>query len=284
MSEDDSADFVAKPLDSKYLSGLLDNISATQDHLTGNDSTPLSPSFLRPNAVWTPQEKNSLFHALSVYSRFRPDLISHEVKTKSVSDVCNYLSALQLAASQQESTVSYSQRRRDLPIAMEVSSEWVTMEEEMALGIVAREQDWQRELITEQRRAELKSLKRAFKTGPHEMEPSRRKAELKREIANADLRGRQKDFCGSLGSLELTAIGCILREATNSSGSSQIKQSFPPPHNFSPQLSPVQEAVEVTQALPSSTTKGGSNILNAGTAIQLTSDISTPQSLGPKIP
>jgi len=256
MSEDNSTDLAAKPLNPKYLSGLLDNISATQDHLSGNDGTPLSPSFLPPNAVWTPQEKNTLFHALSVYSRFRPDLISHEIKTKSVLDVCNYLSVLQLAASRQESTVPYSQWRENLPIAIEVSPEWIAMEEESASSVVAREQDWHRELVAEQSRAELKLLKSASETGPHDTEPNRRKAKLKREIANADLRDRQKDFCGSLGSLELTAIGSILREAANSSGSSQIKQPLPP-HNSSLQRSSGQEAgPEVTKIPPFSVTKG----------------------------
>jgi hypothetical protein len=283
MLEDDSANLTAKPLDSNYLSGFLDNIDVTQDHPTGNNDTPLSQSSLPPNTVWTPQEKDTLFHALSVYSRFRPDLISHEIKTKSVPDVCNYLSALQLAASQQESTVSYSQLRQKLPIATEVSPEWVVMEEEMAFDVVTREQDLQRELIVEKRRAELKLLKRPSKTGPHDMEPSWRKAELQREIANAHLRDRQKDFCGSLGSLELTAIGSILREAINSSDSSQIKQSSSP----SLRRSPEQEAgLRVTQILPSSTTKGESNVLNADTVVQVTSDISIrfPQSLRCRVP
>lgn len=257
MSEDNSTDLAAKPLNPKYLSGLLDNISATQNHLSGNDGTPLSPSFFPPNAVWTPQEKNALFHALSVYSRFRPDLISHEIKTKSVLDVCNYISVLQLAASRQESAVPYSQRRESLPIAVEVSSEWIAMEEETASGVVAREQDWNRELVAEQSRTELKLLKKAPETGRHDMEPNQRKAKLKREIANADLRDRQKDFCGSLGSLELAAIGTVLREAENSSGSSQIKQSLSS-HNSSLQRSSGQEAgPEVTQIPPISVTKGG---------------------------
>jgi hypothetical protein len=92
MLEDDSADLAAKPLDSNYLrvswttSVLLKIISS------GNDGTPLSPSFLPSNGVRNPQEKDALFHALYIYSRFRPDLISHEIKTKSVPDVCNYLS------------------------------------------------------------------------------------------------------------------------------------------------------------------------------------------------
>jgi len=255
MPEKDSVDLTAQPLNPKYFSHLLDNISDTQDHLAGNDNTTLSPSLLSPGALWTPQEKNAFFHALSVYSRFRPDLISHEIKTKSVSEVCNYLSVLQLAASQQECIVSHSQWRQNLPIAMEVSSEWVAMEEETALAVIAREQDWQREIVTEQRRVKLKVLKKTLKTELHDMELSLRKAKLQQEIADANLRDRREDFCGSVGSLELTAIGSILREAIHPSG--QVGQ-------------------EATQMLPLSVREGGPNISDADVAAKLINTVSTP--------
>jgi len=259
MPGDDSADSATKPLDPKYFNGLLDNINNTQDHLAGNDGTPLSPFFLPPNTIWTPKEKDALFHALSIYSRFRPDLISHEIKTKSVPDVCNYLSVLQLAASRQETAVPHSQRRQNLPIAMEVSPEWVAMEEEAACEVITREQDWQRELVAERRRAELKSLRKHYKTAPHDVGPSQRRVQLKQEIANANLRDKREDFCGSLGSLELAAIGATLREATGSPGSSQIKQPsalYTPVPQDSPEPASVPEA---PQTLPLSTTKGTSN-------------------------
>jgi hypothetical protein len=224
MSVNESADSVAKPLDSEYLSGLLDHISAAQNHLDGNDGTPLSISFLQPNAVWTAREKDSFFHALSIYSRFRPDLISHEIKTKSVQDVCNYLSILQAAASQRETTVPYLQWRQNLPIAMEVSPGWVAVEEEKAADFTTREQDWQRELAAERRRAEFKLLKKASRAESHDMGRSKRKAALRQLTADADLRARREDICGSLGFPELTAIGTILHEATDFSDSSRIKQ------------------------------------------------------------
>ena len=276
MQGDDSADLATKPLDSKYLNGLLDNLNNTQDHLAGNDGTPLSPTFLPPNAVWTPREKDTFFHALSVYSRFRPDLISHEIKTKSVTDVCSYLSVLQLAASQQETTVSYSQWRQNLPIAVEVSPEWVAMEEEAACDVIAREQDWQRELVTEQRRAELRSLRKHYKTEPHDLGPSQRKAQLKQEIASTNLRDRQQDFCGSLGSLELTAIGAILREAIGSSGSSRINQPPPSLHPSVPQDSPEPATAPEVQTAPSSATKGTHNTSDADAGVYLIRNILTP--------
>ena len=277
MLENDLADVAAKHLDSKYLSDLLDSISATQDHLTGNDNTPLTSSFLPTNAVWTPQEKNTFFHALSVHSRFRPDLISHEIKTKSVPEVCKYLSVLKLAASQQENAISYSQWRQNLPVAMEVSTEWITMEEETALDIATREQDWQQELTAERRRAELKSLKKASKAKSHGMEQSRLKAELKQEIAGATLRGRQEDFCGSLGSSELTAIDSVLRGAVSSSSSIQIKPPSSVSHDPVPLPSPVRDAeLESAQIPPYSSVKGKSDLSGSAAVLKLISNISTP--------
>lgn len=256
MSVNESAVSAANPLDSKYLSGLLDNASAFQDHLAGNDGTPLPPSFFSPNAFWTAQEKDAFFHALSVHSRFRPDLISHEIKTKSVQDVCNYLYFLQLATSRQQPTVPYLQWRQNLSIAMEVSSEWVAMEEERAAGVIAQERDWQRELITVQRRDEIKLLKKVSRAKAHGMGPIQRKAELKHQIDDANLRARREDFHGSLGSSELTAIGTILRGAAESSGWSQIEQSsslHAPSLQHSTGHVPRPEA---TQTLPFSATNG----------------------------
>lgn len=277
MLEDNSADDAAKPLDSKYLDDLLDSISATQNHLTGNDNTPLTSSFLPTNAVWTPQEKNTFFHALSVHSRFRPDLISHEIKTKSVPEVCNYLFGLQRAASQQENAISYSQWRQNLPVAMEVSTEWIVMEEETALDIATREQDWQQELTAERRRVELKSLKKASKAKSHGVEQSRLKAELKQEIAGANLRGRQEDFCGSLGSSELTAIDFVLRDAVPSSSSIQIKPSSSVFRDPVLPPSPVRDAgLESAQIPPYSSAKGESDLSGSAAVLKLISNTSTP--------
>lgn len=274
MLEDDSADVAAKPLDSQYLSGLLDNISATQDHLAGNDGTPLMSSFLHPNAVWTPQEKDTLFHALSVHSRFRPDLISHEIKTKSVPEVCNYLTTLRLAASQEENVVPYSQWRQNLPIATEVSSEWIAMEEEAALDITTREQDWQQELTAERRRAELKSLKKASKAKSQGIGQSRTKAELEQELSGANLRGRREDFCGSLGSSELTAIASVLRDAVSSPNSIQIKQSSSIFYHPSPSPPAGRDTeLEPAQTLPFSSEQGGSNVSDGGAILKLISQL-----------
>lgn len=259
MSFDESTEFSAEPLDSIYLSDLLGSISAAQDHLSGGDGTPLSSSFLSPTTVWTAQEKTTFFHAISVHSRFRPDLISNEIKTKSVLDVCNYLSVLQLATSQQETDVPYLQWRQNLPIAMEVSPEWIAMEEEKAVGVTRKEQDWQREFAVEQRHAEIKLLRKVSRAESHNMASGQHKAALKKKIADADLRGQQEDFCGSLGPSELTAIGTILRGVTDSPGSSQIKPAVL--HTPKLQHSPEHVAnLETVRTLPFPTTNGADGI------------------------
>ena len=150
---------------------------------------------------------------------------------------------------------------------MEVSPEWIAMEEEAACEVITREQDWQRELLAERRRAELKSLRKHYKTEPHGVGPSQRRIQLKQEIVNAKLRDRRQDFCGSLGSLELSVIGAILREATGSSGSSHIKQPSPL-YTPAPQ-DPLESAAvpETPETLPSSATKRTSNTSYANSVV-----------------
>lgn len=274
MPLDEPADSATKPPDSEYLGCLLDHSNATQHYLNGSDGTPLFPSFLPPSAVWSAREKDAFFHALSIHSRLRPDLISREIKTKSVQDVCSYLSVLHTAASRQETTLPYLQRRQNLPIAIEASSEWIAMEEEKAADLIMREQDWQCELTAERRRAEIKLLKKASRAEPHDMGPSQRKAALKQQIADADLRARREDFCGSLGFPELAAIGTILCEATDLSGSSQIKPVLRAPtlqHSTGHVARP-----EATQTLPFSATNGAHGTFHVGIIVQLTHGISTP--------
>lgn len=283
MSADESVEFSAGSLDSIYLSDLLDSISAARDHLSGDDGTPLSPSSLSPTTAWTAQEKTTFFRALSVHSRLRPDLISNEIKTKSVQDVCNYLSVLQLATSQQETGVPYPQRRQNLPIAMEVSPEWIAIEEEKAAGVTRQEQDWQREFATEQRHAEIKLLKKVSRAQSHDVSSGQHKAALKKKIADADLRAQQEDFCGSLGPSELTAIGTILRGVTDSPGSSQIKPAVL--HTPTLQHSARHVAsLETVRTLPFPTTKGTDGISDNTRAQGGSSEDGEPSSLGVMTP
>src|SRR5260221_8041920 len=108
---------------------LTAHISATQHHLTGAPEPPeppYAPSFHPPTGYWTAAEKALFFRALSVHSRFRPDLIAASIGTRSTVDVAVYLSLLRDGASRTNPSIT-----RDLhPAAHEVSVTLVALEEE----------------------------------------------------------------------------------------------------------------------------------------------------------
>jgi len=105
-----------------------------QAHLKGtlDDEQPLLPAFFPPSSYWSSAEKDLFFHALAVYSRFRPDVIAESIKTKSIFDVCLYLDILQTASSHTPSEIHGSFFRSSLEPAMEVSSTWIQNEEKIA--------------------------------------------------------------------------------------------------------------------------------------------------------
>ncbi|KAK7472584.1 hypothetical protein VKT23_000697 [Stygiomarasmius scandens] len=83
---------------------------------------------------WSPSDRDLFFRALARYSRLRPDLIALDIKSKSYTDVCLYLDALQCAATQE----GHPELRRDeLDIAMEVSHDWISFEEQKAAALIA---------------------------------------------------------------------------------------------------------------------------------------------------
>ncbi|KAF9566755.1 hypothetical protein CPC08DRAFT_703723 [Agrocybe pediades] len=118
------------------------DLQAHQDcfraHLDGKLETPypLLPSFLPPASYWTSSEKDLFFHGLSIYSRFRPDMIAGHIKSKSTLDVCLFLDALQRGAEQDIAVHKASTNyRNDMDQAMEVTDEWVAREEALAASL-----------------------------------------------------------------------------------------------------------------------------------------------------
>ncbi|CAK5281742.1 unnamed protein product [Mycena citricolor] len=107
-----------------------DHLKSFRQHLKGvvSQSTPF--------AHWTADEIDLFFHSLAVHSRIRPDLIAESIPSKSLSDVCAYLNALDTAAQAHEHA-----SRTDLPIAMSVSEAWVAFEEDHAAQLVRREKN-----------------------------------------------------------------------------------------------------------------------------------------------
>jgi hypothetical protein len=119
-----------------YLDDFRKHQISVRAHLKGkqeNDPT-LPPSFFLPASLWTSSEKDLFFHGLTLYSRFRPDLIADHIKTKSVFDVCVYLHVLRVSTISRGHEPDPSTREIIEP-AMEMSERWVEYEEQMAAAL-----------------------------------------------------------------------------------------------------------------------------------------------------
>ena len=135
-----------------YVAQFRQHLAQLQAHLTGTDAEPLLPSYLPPTGYWTAEEKGLFFNALSVHSRFRPDLIAASVKTKSILDVCAYIDVLNTTLSRNHNLPSL---RPTLECAMEVSDAWVQWEEGNAEELVAMEPKWEEETSEQQHEEEM---------------------------------------------------------------------------------------------------------------------------------
>lgn len=150
MSDEDSSPELEANINI-YLAQFRRHLAQVQAHLAGTESVALLPSFLPPTGYWTAEEKDVFFHALSIHSRFRPDLIAACIKTKTTLDVCTYINTLNNALSQYYNLPPI---RSNLECAMEVSDFWVQWEEEKANDLVAIELEWEEECF-KLRREEL---------------------------------------------------------------------------------------------------------------------------------
>ena len=84
---------------------------------------------------WSQSEVDAFFHALSVHSRWRPDLIADAVKSKGEVEVVEFLVILDSCARSRA-----AETHQDIvPAAIEVSDKWIAVEEAMAAAIVVQE-------------------------------------------------------------------------------------------------------------------------------------------------
>lgn len=79
---------------------------------------------------------DAFFHGLSVYTRFRPDLIATCVKTKNILEVVEYLDLLENGSKRHKREHPHG---RGLPVAHEMSKDWIAWEEKHAELIRAHE-------------------------------------------------------------------------------------------------------------------------------------------------
>jgi hypothetical protein len=239
MTDDDAP--LEPDIDLNYLSHLRLHAQQTRLHLQGLDpSSPLPPFYTEnPTSHWTSAEKSAFFHALSIHSRLRPDLIAECVKTKNVVDVCAYIDRLEDGVRREGRGVN----RGEVEAAMEVSEKWIQLEEEKAAATVGHETGWEVEEAHVARKNEfkLKKMEAIPKAKAGEAkgrdERQRERVELKTLHKELKLRWKYEDVMRSLGTAHFKVIDNILREeeeetmgvAAASSRQSTTEPSQPPP-------------------------------------------------------
>ncbi|TFK45734.1 hypothetical protein OE88DRAFT_1740007 [Heliocybe sulcata] len=163
MSHDAAEDEIG--VNEKYMAQCRSHLKHIHDHLSGIDGQPLLPSYFAPSSYWTSAEKEKFFHALCIHSRLRPDLISTEVGSKTLSDVCIYLELLESASS---SCKEPRAKRTTLPLASQVSDGWIVFEEEQAAVIAYHEEAWEADDLSNRREAVCKEMRRDMRAGKGE--------------------------------------------------------------------------------------------------------------------
>ncbi|KAI9058501.1 hypothetical protein FKP32DRAFT_1597596 [Trametes sanguinea] len=229
-SDDEDA---SPEVDPAYLALYSEDVEAFRAHLAGKDGQELTPaSYFPPNAFWSVAEKDAFFHALAIHSRLRPDLIAEEVKTKTVPDVCVYLALLEQATREssrnplyvgaENKAIDIRIPRKDLPIAVEVSDQWIQQEEVAAAALAASEPILERRSLLEERDKLIQSRRRSVRARKGQARTSsqdrdregekRRRKEFEAWLHDAQAQWETEDQWQSLDHTSLAALDRILRE------------------------------------------------------------------------
>ena len=220
-----------------YTEHLYRHNSEVRFHLLGIAETAAlesKPSYYAPNICWTTEEKDRFFHALSVHSRLRPDLIAEDIGTKSLAAVCAYIDMLEEGLAERkklgQATIDDAASTQDLylvardhfPPALEVSEKWEAFEEKLAEAVISKEPDMIAEGIQKARdeetrvkqfeiRAPRGAGRLADNTRDREGEKMRKKM-LKEWRDERKKVWRQEDVLGAMNGPLMRAIDMLLRE------------------------------------------------------------------------
>ncbi|RDB16963.1 hypothetical protein Hypma_002638 [Hypsizygus marmoreus] len=219
MSEEEPPAELESDAETTYASQFRRHLADFRAHLAGVDVENLQPSFVPPTGYWTHSEKETFFHSLTVFSRFRPDLIAARIGTKTVMDVCTYIDTLDEALAQNQHLLSL---REDFDVAMEVSNDWVRWEETRAEVLTALELQWESELLSVQREEEISAKQSSSSIV---VEGNFGKDELNGWELGLRRRWSQEDTLKRLSVDHLRVLEGILREGDT--------------HNIEPEDSPV---------------------------------------------
>lgn len=140
-----------------------DNIPSSPQQFEDGPELPLLTRESKPTiwssslSSWSQTEVDAFFHALSVYSRWRPDLIAEAVETKGEVEIVEFLVTLDSCArSGATGTVDIMSTA---PAAIEVSDEWVVAEEAMAAALAVEETHGELQELEALRRKRVRDAK-----------------------------------------------------------------------------------------------------------------------------
>ncbi|RPD62523.1 hypothetical protein L226DRAFT_610938 [Lentinus tigrinus ALCF2SS1-7] len=243
-------------VDPTYLAIFTEHVLDFRAHLAGKHGTEQhQASFLAPRAFWSAEEKDAFFHGLAVHSRFRPDLIAEEIKTKTLADVCVYIALLEQGDIEDlKSGVHVGEHarlhRKDHPSAVEVSDKWLSFEERMADALMVFQSSLDQEAITTARDEEIHVRKYAVRaprgSGRTTSQARDREGEkARREEFEQWLTQRRKEWEGdemllSMDKADLATLDRMLREDEEGRGvvaeanihHSDDEAEYPPPETM----------------------------------------------------
>lgn len=242
--------------DLNYVNLFESHLNHFNDHLTGTDRADgaLPPSYFPPYGFWTSEEKNLFFHALSVHSKLRPDLIAEEIPGKNLVDILIYLELLDAAAVKD---VSRKRGRAAFEAAFEVSDEWVIFEEEQARAVAEKEVDWEKDYRAEWRLCVLRKKEGEVRSSTGESEGGGRSKEERRRMnqevrqmqAEMNRQWQKADYLKELSGPHLRAIDHILREAEEPTEGRETLEEELVGHDFDPPQPDVAVANAVSDAV-----------------------------------
>ncbi|EIW80417.1 hypothetical protein CONPUDRAFT_165944 [Coniophora puteana RWD-64-598 SS2] len=269
-----------------YLSIFADHLASTKAHLSGSSQAHEQPPFNDFDEIsdvawtssthpWSRTELDAFFHALSIHSRWRPDLVAEDVSHaarselaqglsvagtnvggKSIAQVIELLDVMEQASAELAAREAFSSSsssstsvsggrgtRYTHEPAMEVSDDWIVAEERMALEIIRTE---------EERDADAAA---AFL---QEANPDRRRRRYEWEDARAGKRRKSEvagglDALPSLGSGHLQVLDSILRatEGQRSEGEEEEQMEDPKDASQPPEAGHAEDEVDEEDAAPS---------------------------------
>ncbi|KAG1811196.1 uncharacterized protein BJ212DRAFT_1375510 [Suillus subaureus] len=148
--------------------------STPPPHSTKQDDVPSSPEQVEESSEiplrkskptiwssslssWSQSEVDAFFHALSVHSRWRPDLIAEAVKTKGEIEIVEFLITLDSCA--RSCATGTGDIMSTAPAAIEVSDEWIVAEEAMAAALTIEEDHGELQQLEALRRKRVRDAK-----------------------------------------------------------------------------------------------------------------------------